>query len=726
MTVGVIIINIDEFLAYFDGKKQRIKNGYNVVCPCHLDNTPSLSITSDSDKILLHCHAGCSTEDILNEIGLTFNDLFTNPIENKSNWVNKIEAFKNKKVIATYEYLDHNSNYLYHKVRFEDKSFIFGTLDKEKDFFNMGLDKPKTLYNLPYLLQAIEKGYQVYIVEGEKDVHTLSSMGYCATTCGGVNDWKKSYAKYFIGAKVVILPDNDDMGKELSTQIKKDLKNFAHSIKCGTISKLAKGDITDYIEKEKGTAESFKTFISGLEEEFAPWIYHTDKGVIKINQDKLATCIANTMEYLLVKHKGTEKEDIYLYENGVYNISNKNNVKGAIKRYLPIGLATDNLLNNVYNLLLCMNSKSYTIEQLNTDTNYINLKNGLYDIKQDKLIPHTPEILSTIQLNCNYVKDYEKPPKWLAYLKDLCRDENGNVDKEKAHLLQEWLGLIISNIPVYRVKSCLILFSSLGDTGKSIYLNIITYLLGTYNTINIPIQKLSDNFSLSGAYGKRAIVVGDQKSEDIKDSSIFKQITGGDSLEIEFKGKTKFSYLFNGGLIIACNDLPNFTDDKGGHIFNRLCIVPCTNVIPKDKRNGNLFNELLEEIDLIFMWALKGLKRLIENNFKFTVCEASEDAKIEFREKIDTLFNFINENYIITDNKMDRIKKTEFESDYIKWCQDNERTPMNKRNIKDRMNKIGCILTKDSKGNRCYQYLIINIISDESPMSDKEAKDIFK
>ncbi|WP_283109388.1 hypothetical protein, partial [Thomasclavelia spiroformis] len=97
-----------------------------------------------------------------------------------------------------------------------------------------------------------------------------------------------------------------------------------------------------------------------------------------------------------------------------------------------------------------------------------------------------------------------------------------------------------------------------------------------------------------------------------------------------------------------------------------------------------------------------------------------------FREKIDTLFNFINENYIITDNKMDRIKKTEFESDYTKWCQDNERTPMNKRNIKDRMNKIGCILTKDSKGNRCYQYLIINIISDENPMSDEEAKDIFK
>ena len=54
---------------------------------------------------------------------------------------------------------------------------------------------------------------------------------------------------------------------------------------------------------------------------------------------------------------------------------------------------------------------------------------------------------------------------------------------------------------------------------------------------------------------------------------------------------------------------------------------------------------------------------------------------------------------------MDRVRKPEFESDYMKWCQENERIAMNKRNIKNRMNKIGCFLINDSKGYWFYQYL---------------------
>ena len=50
---------------------------------------------------------------------------------------------------------------------------------------------------------------------------------------------------------------------------------------------------------------------------------------------------------------------------------------------------------------------------------------------------------------------------------------------------------------------------------------------------------------------------------------------------------------------------------------------------------------------------------------------------------------------------------------------------MTKRNIKNRMNKIGCPYKK-SGGYEYYQYLILDIISDENPMSDEEAKDIFK
>lgn len=44
-------------------------------CPAHEDKTPSLSITETHDRFLLHCFAGCDTEDVLQAIGLDFPDI---------------------------------------------------------------------------------------------------------------------------------------------------------------------------------------------------------------------------------------------------------------------------------------------------------------------------------------------------------------------------------------------------------------------------------------------------------------------------------------------------------------------------------------------------------------------------------------------------------------------------------------------------------------------------
>ncbi|MCG7868385.1 MAG: hypothetical protein JAY74_18720 [Candidatus Thiodiazotropha taylori] len=45
-------------------------------CPAHDDKTPSLSISLSGDSIGIYCHGGCSTEDVLDSIGLTFTDLY--------------------------------------------------------------------------------------------------------------------------------------------------------------------------------------------------------------------------------------------------------------------------------------------------------------------------------------------------------------------------------------------------------------------------------------------------------------------------------------------------------------------------------------------------------------------------------------------------------------------------------------------------------------------------
>jgi hypothetical protein len=52
-------------------RAKRNGNGYVDTCPAHDDGTPSLSINHTEDgKLLLHCFAGCSFEEILAATGL--------------------------------------------------------------------------------------------------------------------------------------------------------------------------------------------------------------------------------------------------------------------------------------------------------------------------------------------------------------------------------------------------------------------------------------------------------------------------------------------------------------------------------------------------------------------------------------------------------------------------------------------------------------------------------
>ena len=55
----------------------RSNDRWMACCPAHDDSSPSLSVTQSSDgKILLHCFAGCSIEEITGALGLSLNKLF--------------------------------------------------------------------------------------------------------------------------------------------------------------------------------------------------------------------------------------------------------------------------------------------------------------------------------------------------------------------------------------------------------------------------------------------------------------------------------------------------------------------------------------------------------------------------------------------------------------------------------------------------------------------------
>ena len=697
-----------------------IKQSYKVKCPCHADKKQSLVISENNEgKILFYDHAGCNTEDILSAVGLSVTDISGEKDFGRDSWKSKIEwyyANKNEwvdnggnkrqgygegvKVTAEYRYYDESNIYQYSKVRIEGgaiegKLIRYYTVTGDTAKSCKLSDVKRCLYNLPDFLRHKGKAQYVYITEGEKDIETLRKIksGFsCCVTPGGASDWRNDYARFFKGLNVVILRDNDEAGYKAAMRIASDLRLYAFSVKIVNPSKSDHGDVTDYLNKEGGTAQSLKDLCNDVKPAYAPWVKADDNGKASgIVTGLLAETISECEDYVIVKNHGDNSDIFMIYEGGVYKQLNKSDIKAMIREYVPAAIVTDNALNNVSNLLFATKERVCNKSELNLCEGYINFKNGLLDIKTKELIPHDSGILSTIQFPFDYEPGLTTHPVFDKYIRDLCSKPDGSVDEGEISIIQEYIGFIVSNIQVSNIKRCMVLWSRQGNTGKSVLIRLVTSLLGLERVASIKLIELrADNRFIMGSLPDcRVVMCGDESNSNVTDSSIFKSITGGDPVKIEPKGKQGYSFIYSGGFMIACNGLPCFTDDKDA-VLKRLLILPCEHYITDDVKDPDLDKKLRKEIVPIMNWCLEGLYRLIDNRYVFSESESSTKAMEEYRSNTDNVYRFVTENYIITGDYNDRISKKEFDDSYHKWAsKDSAIREVDRKNLTARMEHYG-------------------------------------
>lgn len=139
--------------------------------------------------------------------------------------------------VATFEYVSADGEVIYRTVRRQPanwsgpgkrpKKFVAERLDGGRWVAGIGACE-RVPYRLPELRQAIDAGETVYLVEGEGKADKLANWGFAATAIAfGANGWGADYAQHFEGGNVVILPDNDDKGREFACKVYSDLKGCA-------------------------------------------------------------------------------------------------------------------------------------------------------------------------------------------------------------------------------------------------------------------------------------------------------------------------------------------------------------------------------------------------------------------------------------------------------------------------------------------------------------------
>ncbi len=206
-------------------------------CPAHEDRSPSLSVTAAESRVLLRCHAGCDTDDVLTALGLSRGDLFDEPGSPNGD---------RPQIVATYPYTDENDQLLFQVVRMVPKTFRQRRPDGAGDWA-WNLDGVRrVLYRLPSVLAAVRNGRQVFVVEGEKDVHAVEKAGAVATTNpGGAGKWRDEYGDALTGAHVVVVADRDEAGYAHARAVAADLIGKAASV---TVVEPAEGnDLSDHL-----------------------------------------------------------------------------------------------------------------------------------------------------------------------------------------------------------------------------------------------------------------------------------------------------------------------------------------------------------------------------------------------------------------------------------------------------------------------------------------------
>ena len=298
------------------------------------------------------------------------------------------------------------------------------------------------------------------------------------------------------------------------------------------------------------------------------------------------------------------------------------------------------------------------------------------------------------RLTVKYYPDAKKPKEWLKFL-------SGMLQAEDIITLQEYLGYLF--LPVTKAQKMLLMIGK-GGEGKSRIGLILREIFG-YNMYTGSIQKIETNrFARADLEYMLVMVDDDMKMEALPQTNHIKSIvTLEDKIDIERKGSqstqgvlyVRFVCFGNGGL--------HALYDKTDGFYRRQLLITTKDREENRKDDPFLIDRLRLEKEGIFLWALEGLRRLLKNNYHFTVSEQATKNLIDAQEEGNNIIAFMKSEGYISFEQGTTIKSTDLYQEYENWCEANLEKPRARTSflhyVKENQKKYGIIYDEKCIGS---------------------------
>jgi putative DNA primase/helicase len=316
--------------------------------------------------------------------------------------------------------------------------------------------------------------------------------------------------------------------------------------------------------------------------------------------------------------------------------------------------AKTNRLNDGLNLL---KQKTFVHpDELAPDPFWLNLKNCMLNVETMECRPHSPEFKSRVQLPVRY------DPKafcsqWIETLAGIFSD-----DLSKADTLQEFLGYCLFPKIIF---PCALFCIGKGANGKGTVQFIIEGILGKQNVSHISLQRMEERFGPAELKDKLLNSCGETSDKRLEVTR-FKEIAAADEIQAEQKYKEDLKFRPIAKHMVSMNAFPAIREQTHA-FFRRIIVLEFNQVFENEGDDKDLKRKLEAELNGIFMWALAGLKRVLEKK-AISQPESVRNAKNRLKQWVTPAVLFVDEICML--GKQYRVYPDDLFRRYLKWAED--------------------------------------------------------
>ena len=331
----------------------------------------------------------------------------------------------------------------------------------------------------------------------------------------------------------------------------------------------------------------------------------------------------------------------------------------------------------------------------NEETDYlINMRNGTFDVKSGKLLPHNQDNLITMQVPYDY-DSHAECPEFMKFLNEIAPD----MIEDLQRLCGEFL--------YAGVFQHIIIFHGLGANGKTILVEVLRELMGTYATsvkkdVLASITGDKGGFGIHTMMNKRLTTCSETGKGDILNIEVIKELTGGNPITSSAKFKQPVTWNYKGKTIIETNHKPIINESTNAiwrriKLFRFMKTIKPENQIPFKK----LMSKLTTELSGIFNWAYEGYRKNQVTSFGQSLSPFIIDATKEYELQESPLAEFLLDVCDTSDPNA-YTSATVLHNHYRFWCADNpEYEELNQTNFGRELTDSG--FNKVKKGGLVYR-----------------------